>query len=61
MEEQYQSVGPCACMGPQGDDPHCPCEMRQKGLEPTDPWTPEKVAELKEALRNMFEWKDISN
>ena len=48
-------------MGPQGDDPHCPCEMRQKGLEPTDPWTPEKVAELKEALRNMFEWKDISN
>lgn len=35
----------CACMGPNGDDPYCPCEMDRRGLVATDPWTPEKVAE----------------
>lgn len=55
--EQYQSVGPCACMGPLGNDPHCPCVMRQKGLEPTNIWTPEVIAELQEALRELV-WED---
>lgn len=58
MEEQYVNNGPCACMGRQGDDPFCPCVMRQKGLEPTDPWTPEKVEELNKALKEMFGWVD---
>jgi len=43
----------CACMGPQGNDPVCPCRMRAMGLVPHDIWTPEKVAELDEALRCM--------
>lgn len=39
----------------------CPCAMRNAGLEPTDPWTPEKVAELQKALAGMFNWKTISS
>lgn len=23
----------CACMGPQGTDPYCPCRMQRKGLD----------------------------
>ena len=45
----------CACMGPQGADPLCPCEMRRAGLEPTPLWTPEKRAELEEAMRKIVE------
>lgn len=41
----------CAFMGPQGNDPMCPCKMRQAGLEPTPVWTPEKREELKRALK----------
>lgn len=40
----------CACMGPTGDDPFCPCVMKQKGLEPTPLWTSEKIEELRNAL-----------
>lgn len=30
----------CACMGPIGNDPYCPCEMRRRGFEPSGPkWT----------------------
>lgn len=54
MEEQYQSRGPCACMGPQGDDPVCPCAMMQLGLEPTDNWTPEEVEKLKKVMEKWF-------
>ncbi|HEY3694205.1 hypothetical protein [Phenylobacterium sp.] len=24
---------PCWCMGPQGDDPYCPCEMRRREVK----------------------------
>jgi hypothetical protein len=44
------SISMCACMGPTGDDPHCPCDMRRRGLVPTNPWTPEKIAELHRVL-----------
>lgn len=44
----------CACMGPIANDPYCPCEMKRRGLEPTNLWTPEKVAELEAALASMF-------
>ena len=37
----------CACMGPQGNDPVCPCKMRALGKEPTGAWTPEEVEQLK--------------
>lgn len=40
----------CACMGKIGDDPYCPCEMRSRGLEPTNVWTPEAIAEFERAL-----------
>lgn len=50
------TVNLCACMGPTGGDPHCPCEMDRRGLVATDPWTPEKVAELRRALAKMYGW-----
>lgn len=53
-----RGIDVCACMGPQGDDPYCPCVMITKGLKPTDPWTPEKVEELNKALKEMFGWED---
>lgn len=41
----------CACMGPRGTDPFCPCEMRNKGLTPTPVtaggWTPEGLEWIK--------------
>lgn len=45
----------CACMGPIGNDPECPCRMRVKGLIPTEIWTPEAKAQLKDALNEIFE------
>lgn len=44
-------------MGPQGNDPVCPCEMRQQGLEPNNSWTPEKIEEFKEALGKIYNWE----
>lgn len=52
--EQCQSIGPCACMGPQGNDPVCPCVMRQRGLEPTDSWPLDEVERLHAAMNNYF-------
>ena len=49
---------PCACMGPQGNDPVCPCQMKNRGLEPHNIWTPEKQQELKEVLGKLFNWKE---
>lgn len=45
----------CACMGPIGDDPHCPCRMQAMGLTPTEIWTPQARAELDAALRVIIE------
>lgn len=47
MTDRTPAIGLCACMGPVGADPHCPCKMRSMGLEPTNLWTPKKVEELK--------------
>lgn len=47
-------INPCACMGPIGNDPECPCRMRAKGLTPTEIWTPEAKAELDAALTKVF-------
>lgn len=44
----------CSCMGPIGNDPFCPCVMRQRGLSPTDMWTEERVAELENVLKRVF-------
>jgi hypothetical protein len=50
-----QEVSMCACMGPIGDDPHCPCKMQSLGLEPTPVWTPESTAQFHAALREVFD------
>lgn len=52
-----RGIEPCACMGPQGDDPYCPCVMIAKGLKPTDLWTPEKIEDLTKVLGEMFGWE----
>lgn len=44
----------CACMGPIGKDPLCPCAMRRAGLEPTQVWTEEKKAELYKVLDEIY-------
>lgn len=49
------NLSACACMGPIGEDPYCPCRMRQMGLEPTLIWTPEARARLDAAFREIFE------
>lgn len=49
-------ISMCSCIGPIGDDLHCPCAMRRMGFKPTNTWTPEKVAELGRALA-IFEVK----
>ena len=51
----------CACMGPQGNDPMCPCEMRASGLEPHNSWTPEKIQELKDVLAKFYNWEKDKN
>ena len=48
-------------MGPQGNDPVCPCAMRRQGLQPYDGWTPEKIKEFQEALSKMYQWKEVKN
>lgn len=48
----------CACMGPIGDDPMCPCAMRNAGLTPTEIWTPEKKAEFEAVMAKMFNWEE---
>jgi hypothetical protein len=49
----------CACMGPIGTDPYCPCVMEQHGLVPSSTWTEEERAALNKALNEMFGWKDL--
>jgi hypothetical protein len=53
------SLSACACLGPQGGDPFCPCEMSRRGLKATNIWTPEKVAEFDAALRKAIKEKKL--
>ena len=39
----------CACMGPLGGEPYCPCEMERRGLPPA----PERVAAEEDAQRRL--------
>lgn len=55
MSEGYQpTISACACMGPQGNDPVCPCAMRQRGLEPANGWTSGEVEKLHEVMNKYF-------
>lgn len=49
----------CACMGPQGNDPVCPCRMRAAGKEPSNQWTQEDKDRLNKVLGEIFGWKDV--
>jgi len=49
LDQTEKNYGPCGCIGKQGDDPHCPCEMRSRGLERksfVQPITPSEKAFL---------------
>lgn len=48
----------CACMGPQGSDPVCPCRMRAMGKEPSNQWTEEDRYRLTEVLKDIFQAED---
>jgi hypothetical protein len=51
------SLDPCACMGPQGNDPVCPCIMKSRGLEPSNQWTEKDKQRLHQALGEIFKWR----
>ncbi len=53
------SLAFCACMGPVGDDPYCPCSMRAKGLVATRVWSPEEEAYLEQAFRTIQRNKQV--
>lgn len=42
-------LSPCACLGPLSGEPHCPCEMRRRGLPPS----PARVATEEDARRRL--------
>jgi hypothetical protein len=45
----------CACMGPQGDDPVCPCEMLREGKQPSyGLWTKTDVEAMNNAVGQIF-------
>ena len=50
----------CACMGPQGNDPYCPCTMVNMGLEPSFKWEDEDKQRLEAALKTMFAEMNLS-
>lgn len=54
MLDNSEPISFCACMGKIGNDPYCPCEMKSRGLEPTNLWTEEEKARLHAALDSMF-------
>lgn len=41
----------CACVGPIGSDPVCPCRMREMGLSPTNQWNQQNIKSLHDKLR----------
>jgi hypothetical protein len=48
-------VNLCACMGPRYGDPYCYCEMKRRGLTPTEPPKIE-WEQFHEALKD-YGWK----
>ena len=52
-------ISPCACLGPQCGEPHCPCVMESQGLERSKEWqekhSPEATAQVNAELRAAFE------
>lgn len=52
-------MSPCACLGPQCGEPHCPCVMESQGLERSAEWqekhSPEAVARVNAELRAVFD------
>jgi hypothetical protein len=50
-------INMCACMGKQGADPYCPCEMEQRGLVATPTWSEDDVVRLEAALSKMYGWQ----
>lgn len=55
---EYNNLKICACMGPQGNDPVCPCAMLREGKHPSHGvWTTQDVEDLKNAFRQIYEKK----
>jgi hypothetical protein len=55
---EYKDLKICACMGPQGNDPVCPCAMVKEGKTPSAGlWTEKEQEAMKNALRQIFEEK----
>jgi hypothetical protein len=56
MYEIPEDLQLCACMGPQGNEPHCPCKMRRMGLDsPASKWTQADIDALKSVFTRIFD------
>ena len=48
----------CACIGKQGNDEYCYCELKARGMDTSHLLcTEEELNDLKEAFSKMFNWK----
>jgi hypothetical protein len=46
-------INVCACMGPQGNDPECPCKMKELGLQ-SSVWTQEQIDIINQEAKEML-------
>jgi len=51
VPDSAKNYEPCGCMGKQGNDPHCPCEMRSRGLTPSQGQSRGSLDKFVEALK----------
>ena len=49
-------ISPCACIGPVGKDPVCPCRMEERGLRPDYPEVDSEKTKV--AFAAIFGWGD---
>ena len=50
LVSKFDKIELCACMGKIGNDPECPCVMRQMGLTPSDGMSVAEQAQLREVM-----------
>lgn len=52
-------VHACACLGRQGSDPYCPCEMNRRGLQRSLKESVETSESINEAFKQIFHNQEI--
>lgn len=52
-------VHACACLGRQGADPYCPCEMNRRGLQRSIQQSLETAESLDETFKQVFQRQEV--